>query len=43
MNDFDTLYLAGYIPNPRTAERMAASHDRWINAYLQGAAPLAST
>jgi RimJ/RimL family protein N-acetyltransferase len=31
MNDFDTLYLAGYIPGPRTLEGLSASYDRWTN------------
>lgn len=31
MNDFDTLYLAGYTPRPRTLEEMTGSFERWTN------------
>src|SRR5689334_263285 len=31
MNDFDALYLAGFIPTARTLEALTASYDRWAN------------
>ena len=31
MNDFNALYLAGFVPTSQTLEALTASYDRWAN------------